>query len=270
MSEECKGDLCQADRSVKSEQTCDCHLHEHQVCDVCQGVVRQADPTAVGSDGIAPEGALQSGPERKPLSEIISLKMREIKEITGTDPWVTRSPGEAANYIAGYAAGLEEAAKVAETNFHSMKMLGSAYVDGACDAGGRIAHSIRSLIATPTQSQIEEPQRGDTGTAEQREAGLTQNFKSKAQEIADRSMNQPVELVTAISSALSTAYEEGKAAEREACAKIIDDERDRILALEYKTEDQFGHSVNTNLRMAAVKFPDLAAAIRSRKDTDDA
>jgi hypothetical protein len=74
----------------------------------------------------------------------------------------------------------------------------------------RIAHSIRSLIATSSQSQLEEPQRGDTDGTEQREAGLTQ----KAQEIAERSMNQPVELVTAISSALSTAYEEGKAAGR--------------------------------------------------------
>jgi hypothetical protein len=90
------------------------------------------------------------------------------------------------------------------------------------------------LRAAFTQSPIEE--RSDTATAEQREAGLTQKIPNPpesrwvtppggyperrtpmtneewAREIVERSMNQPVELVTAISSALSTAYEEGQAA----------------------------------------------------------
>lgn len=49
------------------------------------------------------------------LSQMIELKMREIEAITGSDPWVTRTPGEAANYIAGYTKALEDAAAALET-----------------------------------------------------------------------------------------------------------------------------------------------------------
>jgi hypothetical protein len=64
--------------------------------------------------------------------------------------------------------------------------------------------------------QIEEPQRGDTVTAEQREAGLTQKI---CHEIIGRRLEQgctmiskdaEFEIEAAISSALSTSYEEGR------------------------------------------------------------
>jgi hypothetical protein len=45
---------------------------------------------------------------------------------------------------AAVRAERELCAELAQTNWNSMKMLGSAYVDGACDAGKRIATAIRS------------------------------------------------------------------------------------------------------------------------------
>lgn len=38
----------------------------------------------------------------------------------------------------------KECSREASLNWHSMKMLGSSYVDGACDAGQRIAATIRA------------------------------------------------------------------------------------------------------------------------------
>jgi hypothetical protein len=133
--------------------------------------------------------------------------------------------------------------------------------------------------ATPSQSQIEEPQRGDTVTAEQREAGLTQNFEAKAQEIAltyfdqydHNYMGRIAGIMAAISSALSTAYEEGKAAisqhvdaavraEMEACAK-------RVEALPRNMQQlllQMGE-MNAQERRSVTAALNLAAfAIRSR------
>ncbi len=45
------------------------------------------------------------------LATLINEKMKEIQAVTGADPWVTRTPEEAAQYIAGYARGVEDAAK---------------------------------------------------------------------------------------------------------------------------------------------------------------
>jgi hypothetical protein len=53
------------------------------------------------------------------LSQVIELKMREIGDIIGVDPWVTRTPGEAANYLAGYAKALDDAAKALFANYSS-------------------------------------------------------------------------------------------------------------------------------------------------------
>jgi hypothetical protein len=246
MSEECKGDLCQADRSVK------------------------------GKDGIAPEGALQAGDSGDAFP--LPSTLRAIAHlIGGLDP-------VAAQAVFGAADILEQVVpREMRVRMQNVELRNA--LREICDSAAMVSVEdcravaeealCRVVSCSKRQSPIEE--RSDTVTAEQPGAGLTQKFEARAQEIAvahlyypDLCQGEHDALLQAISTALSTAYEEGKAAEREACAKIIDDERDRILALEYKTEDQFGHSVNTNLRMAAVKFPDLAAAIRSRKDTDDA
>jgi hypothetical protein len=45
----------------------------------------------------------------------------------------------------------EACAVEASLNWHSMKMLGSSYVDGACDAGQRIARAIRARSAPIAQ-----------------------------------------------------------------------------------------------------------------------
>lgn len=55
---------------------------------------------------------------------------------------------------------------------------------------------------------------------------------------------------------------EAVAAEREACATIVEAEWARILSLQDGKSDQ----VDTQLRMVAVKLPDIAAAIRARGD----
>lgn len=54
-----------------------------------------------------------SGHQDVTLAERIAKKVTEIGDAFGVDPWVTRSPGEAANYIAGYAKGIQEAAEIA-------------------------------------------------------------------------------------------------------------------------------------------------------------
>lgn len=60
------------------------------------------------------------------------------------------------------------------------------------------------------------------------------------------------------------------AAEREACAKIVDDECQRVLAKITPADPaSFGDTVNHNLRMTAVLLPSVAAAIRARGDTKD-
>ena len=51
-----------------------------------------------------------------------------------------------------------------------------------------------------------------------------------------------------------------KAEERESCALIVDAERERILSKQNGKDEQVDH----NLRMIAVLFPDVAAAIRKR------
>ncbi len=49
-------------------------------------------------------------------------------------------------------AVIEECAKVADDNWQTMKMVGHGYADGACDAGERIARSIRALKSkTPSK-----------------------------------------------------------------------------------------------------------------------
>jgi hypothetical protein len=52
--------------------------------------------------------------DQQKLTEIIAEKMKEIEAVAGADPWVTRTPEEAANYLAGYTRALEDAAEIAD------------------------------------------------------------------------------------------------------------------------------------------------------------
>ncbi len=62
---------------------------------------------------------------------------------------------------------------------------------------------------------------------------------------------------------------EVRAEEREACAKIVDAEFERILSKQTPSDDlSIGASVNANLRMMACVLPDIASAIRSQGDSD--
>jgi hypothetical protein len=155
----------------------------------------QADDGAKCTDGVAPDGALQSSPEGMPLADIISLKMKEIQEIVGSDPWVTRTPGEASNYIAGYVSGLEEAAKVADYwgsgnwkvkqekrrrfDLHDLQFHTNS-------TGRAIAQDIRALLkAAISQSPDEEPRSGDTVRAEDQSASLTHKNNLGTVELSD-------------------------------------------------------------------------------------
>jgi hypothetical protein len=144
----------------------------------------QADSTALGSDGIGSASSID------PSAEAYAAVVARLID------WFSVSPDEQDIFaLEDYQAVMMDAGLMNEDY---------ELVEPA------------SCRATPTQSPIEE--RSDTGTAEQREAGLTQKFEAKAEEIvgpyhsclligSDRS-----DLTDAISSALSTAYEEGKAA----------------------------------------------------------
>jgi hypothetical protein len=166
-----------------SELTCDCHLHEYQVCDICQGVVRQADPTALGSDGIAPEGALQAGDGRDAL-ELAGALHRNLIDLMDVC--------------------LKDEQPILAREFHLM------------------AHGVGMFME---QWRRQEPRSGDTDGAEQREAGLTQKFEAQARKVVEQCMRSDAfrevwnegdtDLLEIISSALSTSYEEGKAAECE-------------------------------------------------------
>jgi hypothetical protein len=58
------------------------------------------------------------------------------------------------------------------------------------------------------------------------------------------------------------------AAENEACAKIVEAECARVLACQSGNADatSFDASVDLNLRMTTVLLPEIAAAIRARRD----
>jgi hypothetical protein len=296
----------------------------------------QANSTAVGSDGIAPEGALQSNDSAEPqtiqqrdhaqavadkLSDAIASYFGEdIGEHTSHNcPWTnalelihSTPKGQLAERpMVGVFATLTPEQQAGALAYDGPEYIGLSD-DAVCRGCGKhewpeedgwvrpwlnfgkdgVWHSTcwfsaqkspnaklvamyGDYLAANAQSQIEEPQRGDTGTAEQREAGLTQKFKSKAQEIADRSMNQPVELVTAISSALSTAYEEGKAsisqhvdaavrAEREALNRWRNDCGILLAQIDYLTEATGEHLDCQDAGLVEQIRTDYRAAIRSR------
>lgn len=67
-------------------------------------------------------------------------------------------------------------------------------------------------------------------------------------------------IAVALMSSFSVGWNNGAKAEREACAAIVDAERERILSKQDGKDDGVDH----NLRMIAVLFPDVAAAIRKR------
>jgi hypothetical protein len=48
------------------------------------------------------------------LAEIIAKKGAEVDATWGEDPWKTRTPEKMEHYLAGFNAGLEEAAKLAD------------------------------------------------------------------------------------------------------------------------------------------------------------
>jgi hypothetical protein len=213
-------DLCQADRSVKSEQTCDCHLHERQVCDVCQGVVCQADDTAVGEPVSA--SPLQSGCSGE--AGVWFLHEFLDDEAVLVNPDDLTDGGELKSYRDVLLVNLNRVHAKQDGVFVRMEK-----IDGE-------VHYRQCPPPASSQSPIEE--RSDTDGAEQPGSSLTQKFKSKAQEIADRSMNQPVELVTAISSALSTAYEEGKASISHQIEAAVRAERERSVVGDAKARAQ--------------------------------
>lgn len=141
----------------------------------------QADSTAVGSDGIAPEGALQAGDGGGPeVGQYGETKSDQAYQVIGT--------------LASVANCFDDPEVQRALDYFSEDRFDPKF------------------LPFKRPSQIEEPQRGDTVTAEQREAGLTQKFKSRAQEIVD---NCPAlgcceyyKLI--IPQALSTSYEEGR------------------------------------------------------------
>jgi hypothetical protein len=166
----------------------------------------QADSTALGSDGIGSASSID------PSAEAYATVVARLID------WFSVSPDEQDIFaLEDYQAIMRDAGLMSEDY---------ELVEPA------------SCRATPTQSPIEE--RSDTVTAEQREAGLTQKIEAQARKVVELCMRSDafreiwnegdVDLLEIISSALSTAYEEGKAsisqhvdaavrAEREACAE---------------------------------------------------
>lgn len=73
---------------------------------------------------------------------------------------------------------------------------------------------------------------------------------------------QPQQLTWLMSEAIRAAVEE----EREACAALVDARNNEVLARQYGVKDvyTFQADVDSQIRMAAVLLPDIAAAIRKR------
>lgn len=168
----------------------------------------QAGSSAAREDGVAASAALHPGDgdgakswrERaKALSDAAWMAVREIAQGSFVD---TSTP----------------AGKLSEMVMEMAVHLGQA---------GKVIHD---LEAASSKSQIEEPAlAGDEVSAASQSASLTppnQDFEAKARAIVERASNQPVELITAISSTLLTASKDAT----ERAARIADSYADRILA----------------------------------------
>ncbi len=181
----------------------------------------QADDGNLGEDGVAPEGALQSGDGGEAMER-------------GEAYWTYDS--EAGAWYFGLKS---KAAPPYLTQRHF-----DAIVD--LDAEGRLAgiELLQPLLPSrgmwSPRSPDEEAVPADTVSAASSEGSLTpQNHEAKAREIAFdimslgwRDGSKPGEIIfydeqfepelfSAISSALSTAFEEGKRVERERCIGLV-------------------------------------------------
>jgi hypothetical protein len=211
----------------------------------------QADSTALGSDGIGSASSID------PSAEAYATVVARLID------WFSVSPDEQDIFaLEDYQAIMRDAGLMSEDY---------ELVEPA------------SCRATPTQSPIEE--RSDTVTAEQREAGLTQKIEAQARKVVELCMRSDafreiwnegdVDLLEIISSALSTAYEEGKAsisqhvdaavrAEREALNRWRNDCGILLAQIDYLTEATGEHLDCQDAGLVEQIRTDYRAAIRSR------
>lgn len=157
----------------------------------------QAGDTAAGEDGVAASAALHRRDGDGALDR--GLPRQLTIHLCARDGLLHAFSDDVPDF---YISGTDADAVLSDIAPVLTKILADNY-------GKTVPEYCQRIIGDNLRSQIEEPAlAGDEVSAASQSASLTppnQDFEAKAREIVERASNQPVELITAISSALLTA-----------------------------------------------------------------